>query len=76
MRQYRLKIAAALMGIVAFFAVLGWAGDYDYCEQVILRMTQEEYAWVKDTLTDLKNGQQPTEREIAHWWAEHHGEKP
>lgn len=76
MKHYRLKIAAALMGITGFFLALGIAGDIDYTEQVILRMTYEEYDWVKDTLTRLKNGHEPSEREIAHWWVEHHGEKP
>ena len=71
MKHYRLKIFAAVCCIFAFIAVLGVMGDMDYCEQVILRMSQEEYDWVKDSLTKL-NGDKPSEREIAHWWVEHH----
>ena len=70
MKQYRLQLLAACMLSVAFFALLGWAGDIDYCDQVILRMSQEQYDYVKDTLTK-KNGSKPSEREIAHWWADH-----
>ena len=70
MKQYRLQLLAACMFTVAFFALLGWAGDIDYCDQVILRLSQEQYDYVKDTLTK-KNGSKPSEREIAHWWADH-----
>ena len=75
MSKYRLQLLAAVMMVMGFMALIGWAGDYDWSEQVILRMTYEEYDWVKDTLTKL-NGREPSEREMAHWWAEHHGEKP
>lgn len=51
--------------------ILGWAGDIDYCDQVILGMSQEQYDYVKDTL-QKKNGSKPSEREIAHWWADNH----
>ena len=33
-------------------------------------MSHDEYDWVKDTLTK-KHGKQPSEREIAHFWAEY-----
>lgn len=71
MRHYRLKVAAILAGIVAFFFILGIAGDIDFTEQVILNMTQEQYDSVKHKLKEM-NGKTPSEREIAHWWAEHH----
>ena len=71
MKHYGLKIIAALCCIMAGLVIMGVLGDMDYCEQVILRMSQEEYDWVKDSLTKL-NGDKPSEREIAHWWAEHH----
>ena len=45
----------------------------DFCDQVILHMTQEQYDHVKDTLAKEK-GKQPSDREIAHWWADHRGE--
>lgn len=71
MKHIYLKLAAAICCIVAFFAMLGYAGDYDYCEQVILRMSQEDYDSTKSHLIQLK-GKAPSEREIAHWWTEHH----
>ena len=74
MKGFRLKLAAAVVCILAFFAVLGLAGDYDYAEQVVLRMSYNEYDWVKDTLTKQKHGKEPTQREIAHWWEEHHSD--
>lgn len=74
MKQYRMKIMLAILGIAGFFAILGIVGDYDYCEWVILRMTQEEYDSVRHLLTE-KNGSVPSERDIAHWWDEHHNSK-
>lgn len=71
MRQYRVEIIAAVCCIVAFFMVMGVIGDFDYCEEVILHMSQDQYDWVKDSLTKL-NGKNPSEREIAHWWVDHH----
>lgn len=71
MRDYRLKVAAVLLGLIGFFILLGIGGDIDYTEQIILSMSQEQYDTVKQQLTEL-NGKRPSEREIAHWWAEHH----
>ena len=71
MEQYRLQIAFAIMAIIAFFAILGWAGDIDYCDQVILSMTQEEYDSVKSLLTERQGGVEPSDRKIAHYWVEH-----
>ena len=71
MKNQGLKLTCACMAVVAFFIILGWTGDYDYCEQIILHMSQEEYDKVKNHLTEL-NGERPTERQIAHWWADHH----
>ena len=70
MRQIWTKIAAGTACIVGFFMLLGVIGDYDYTEQVILRMSYEEYDSVKALLTE-QNGSEPSEREIAHWWTEH-----
>ena len=75
MKYLYLKLTVAVFGIFAFFAVLGLIGDYDYCEQVILRMSQEEYDSVKNLLTEQTGGC-PSERDIAHWWDEHHYGKP
>ncbi len=65
-----LKLAAGCLVIMTFFAVLGWAGDVDYTEQCILRMSYEEYDTIKDTLT-RQYGHEPSERDIAHYWANH-----
>lgn len=73
MIQYRKQLLTAVLAVVAFFAVIGWAGDMDFCDQVILHMTQEQYDHVKDTLAKEK-GKLPSDREIAHWWADHRGE--
>ena len=43
MKKYRLQLTAAIMMVVAFVALAGWAGDMDFCDQVILNMTQEQY---------------------------------
>lgn len=71
MDKFKLQLLAAITCIIGFFMILGWAGDIDYCDQVILSMSQEQYDYVKDTLTK-KNGSKPSEREIAHWWADNH----
>ena len=71
MKQYRLQLTAAIMMVVALVALAGWAGDMDFCDQVILNMTQEQYDHVKDTLEKM-TGKQPSDRDIAHWWADHH----
>ena len=69
--NYTAKVAVVVLGLLAFIAVMGWAGDVDYTEQVILRMSYEEYDAVRDSLTH-KYGHEPSQRDIAHWWAEHH----
>lgn len=74
MNNYKLQLLAAVAMVLAGVALLGWAGDCDYTEQVILRMSYEEYDYAKDTLIKLKNGSRPSDREIAHWWEEHQGE--
>lgn len=68
-------ILTALVPVIAFFLLLGWAGDYDYCEQVILRMSQEQYDTVKSLLTE-RNGCEPSERDIAHWWVDNRESLP
>ena len=70
MKKNYLTAAIALLGVLAFFAALGWAGDMDYTEQCILRMSYDEYDTIKARLTQL-NGSEPSERDIAHWWTEH-----
>lgn len=73
MKKFQRTIIAACLGIVAFFVLMGVIGDYDYCENIILHMTQEQYDSVKNRLT-YQNGYEPSERDIAHWWADHHSE--
>lgn len=70
MKKHYLTLATAILGIVAFFTVLGWAGDVDYTERCILRMSYEEYDTIKARLTQMY-GHEPSERDIAHWWTEH-----
>ena len=74
MTRFRLSIIIASFGIMAFFLLLGWIGDYDYCEQVILHMSQEQYDSVKSILTE-QNGTEPSDRDIAHWWKDHHNKE-
>lgn len=71
MKNLKKELVGAFLIVVAFVALLGWASDYDYCEQIILHMSQEEYDSVKNRLTQM-NGESPSEREIAHWWADNH----
>lgn len=73
MKDFWIKFTAGTMMIIGFIVLLAWAGDYDWAEQVVLRMSQEQYDSVKKTLTEL-NGHTPSQREIAHWWEEHHKE--
>lgn len=71
MTKFQRTAVLVSCSIVAFFCLMGWMGDYDYCEQVILHMSQEQYDSVKNILTE-QNGNTPSDREIAHWWTEHH----
>ena len=73
MTKFQKTTVIASIGVVAAFVLFGWVGDYDYCEQVILHMSQEQYDSVKSMLTEEK-GEAPSEREIAHWWVEHYKE--
>lgn len=68
MKKLYLQLAVGCLVLVAFVAVLGWAGDMDYTDQVILHMSYEEYDTIKQTLTDMY-GHEPTDRDIAHWWS-------
>ncbi len=70
MTKFQRTIIACSVGMVAFFAVLGWAGDIEFTEQVILRMSQEQYDSVKSHLTK-EHGHSPSDSDIAHWWIEH-----
>lgn len=70
MKNLRELTIVVACGIVAFVCLLGWVGDYDYCEQVILHMSQEQYDSVKNMLAE-RDGSTPSDNEIAHWWAEH-----
>lgn len=71
MKDWKLQTLAAFLLVMGLVFLAGLAGDFDFCDQVILSMSQEEYDYVKDTLTKM-NGSSPSEREIAHWWADHH----
>ena len=71
MKYLKIKLALAILAVVTFFALLGIVGDYDYTSQVLYSMSYEDYNEVRSILTE-KNGQAPTEREIAHYWVENH----
>lgn len=64
------ELLAICMGVVVFLGILGYAGDVDYCDQVILSMTAEEYDSVKAQIMRENGGDVPSDREIAHWWAD------
>ena len=70
-KRYILQLLAACFAVIMFCLLLCIGGEFDFTEQVILSMTQEEYDSVKAHLTRL-NGSAPSEREIAHWWSDHH----
>ena len=70
MTKFQRTIIACIGGIIAFFAIMGWAGNIEFTEQVILRMSQEQYDSVKNHLTK-ENGVSPSDSDIAHWWVEH-----
>ncbi len=70
-KNYFLQLAAACVAVIAFYLLLGIVGDYDYTEQIILSMSQEQDDSVMNHLRQV-NGSTPSERQIAHWWAEHH----
>ena len=74
MKQVQKHLLAGSALIIGFFAILGWIGDADYAEQVIYHMSQEDYDRVRQHLMTVK-GEEPTEKEIAHWWQEHHDSK-
>ena len=65
------KVILSILGAITFVFLIGLAGNVDWTEQVILHMTQEQYDTVKQHLTNY-NGDEPSEYEIARWWAEHH----
>ena len=71
MTKFQRTILVYSIGIIAFILIWGYVGDIDYCEQIILRMSQEQYDSVKHLLTEQNDGQVPSERDIAHWWDEH-----
>ena len=70
MKKHLATLVLAIIGLIVFVAVLGRAGDVDYTEYCILRMSYEEYDTIKASLTKLY-GHEPSERDIANWWAEH-----
>lgn len=69
MRRYALQFMAAVAIVIGVVVILGIAGDIDYCDQIILNMSQEEYDSVKGYLKG-EYGHEPSERDIAHWWVE------
>ncbi len=73
MKRYVLQLAVACALVIGGFILLGIGGDIDLCDRTILSMSQEEYDSVKNHL-ELITGDSPSDREITHWWIEHHRE--
>ena len=73
MKRYVLQLTAACALVIGFFALLGVGGDIDLCDRTILSMSQEEYDSVKNHL-EQTTGDTPSDREIAHWWIDNHGD--
>ena len=67
--KVKLQLLTGISAIIGFFMLLGIGGDIDYTDHCILSMSQEEYDSIRKELTDLR-GHEPTERDIAHYWAE------
>ena len=70
MKKHYFTFATVILGLVAFLALLGWAGEIDYTDQCILHMSYDEYDSIKASLKRTY-GHEPSERDIAHWWEEH-----
>lgn len=66
MKKIRLQLALAILGIVALFAILGWAGRRDFNDQVLLHMSQEDYDSIVTTLSF--HGQQPSDNDIVQYY--------
>lgn len=71
MKHLWLHFVMIVCCIIGAFVVLGLIGDYDYTSQVVYTMSYEDYMETRDLLTE-QNGTEPSEREIAHYWQEHH----
>ena len=69
--KVKLQLLAGIGAVIGFFMLLGIGGDIDYTDQCILQMTEEEYDTIRQELTRL-HGSAPSERDIAHYWAERH----
>lgn len=70
-QEMKIRLCLTIAGILGFFMLLGWAGRMDYNEQVVLRMPQEVYDEIVETLT-VRNGSQPSQSEIVAWYDEHY----
>lgn len=46
------KLTKSVLGVLGFIAVLGYAGSYEYAEQVCYTMPEEAYYTILDTLGD------------------------
>ncbi len=68
--ELKAKLVLAVCGLICFVTLLGWAGSIDYCDQVILSMSQEEYDSVRAHLI-AETGDEPSESEIAQYYMEH-----
>ncbi len=69
MKNFKESCLLAVIGLIGFILLLGWAGNADYTDQIILSMSQEEYDTIKSQLTQ-RDGHTPSESDIAQRWAE------
>ena len=69
MKNFKESCLLAVIGLIGFVLLLGWAGNADYTDQIILSMSQEEYDTIKSQLTQ-RDGHAPSESDIARRWAE------
>ena len=71
MKDMKFKLCMAIVAIVGFFALLGWAGRQDHIEYVILHMSQAEYDTICQKLT-AETGDHPSDADIADYYIEHY----
>lgn len=64
------KLVLILIGIVAFFAILGMAGRDDYDEYVILHMSMETYERIYADLSS--DGDTPSDHDIVVEYNKHY----
>lgn len=65
-KDLKVKLLLGVLAITGFMFMLGWAGQVDYDEQVILHMSQADYDTIVSRLS--VNGTHPSQHEIATYY--------